>query len=254
MKKRKVLVLGSGPAGLLVAHAATLMGYEPCIVTSETTPSKIGGAQYLHKEIPELVTPKNSHKILYVRYGSEAEYSRKIYGADFDPKQTSWSKFPDVVYGWPLRSVYYELWQRYAKHLVRVRVKPGDTERQSGFDFKFSTIPRQHITPNHEDYEWRSEECVIVPGKPQAGVHIIIYSGERGVPWYRYSCLWGHASYEYPGDFTDNVLRTVLTKPVSTDAPAPEGIHLVGRYGKWQKGVLVDHAFTEAMAILQGQG
>src|SRR4051794_1106286 len=108
----RVLVLGCGPAGLMAAHAATLAGYEPTIV-SRKRKSEMYGAQYLHQPIPE-VSPDKSFHVRYELDGSVDGYRDKVYG-DAWRGQVSPEDLETDHEGWDIRSTYDMLWNFYGK-------------------------------------------------------------------------------------------------------------------------------------------
>lgn len=75
--------------------------------------------------------------------------------------------------------------------------------------------------------------------------------GTALVGWYRLSQVFGYATIEWPGDKKPPVGNVApVLKPLGHNSEqASDFIHL-GRYGKWQKGVLTTDAFNEAMKVL----
>lgn len=104
-----IAILGCGPAGLLVAHAAKQRGhgYE---IFSKKRPSVLGGAQYLHRHIEGLTPPKPEAMVEFRHLGTQAGYASKIYD---DPTfRTSWDQFDEGIHEvWNLRSAYERLWE-----------------------------------------------------------------------------------------------------------------------------------------------
>ena len=75
----RTLILGSGPAGLFAAHAASMSGSE-IMIMSKPRKSFMRGAQYLHRPIPGLSSEQNSFIISYEMVGDIEGYKRKVYG------------------------------------------------------------------------------------------------------------------------------------------------------------------------------
>jgi hypothetical protein len=249
----KALVLGCGPAGLLATHALYLNGIVADIV-SRKEPSFIAGAQYLHSAIPELTFEYPEKEVAYRKIGTAEGYALKIYGAP--GMNTSWLRYEEGVHpAWPLEQYYHRLWDLY-----RDQIYDGDfTDRALElalleYDLVVSSIPLKILFPQ-ASYE--SESIYVVPEPPYAHdtelENIIVYNGEARTPWYRHSYLWGTGSVEYPATYTAARYfpgSRMITKPLRSTALNPyENLVLVGRYGKWEKGQLVDDAFRDAMKI-----
>ena len=76
----RVAVLGSGPAGLLAAHACVQQGVEPKIYSLKEK-SLMFGAMYLHEPIPDLNDPdRPDHDIMIVKEGTREGYAKNVYG------------------------------------------------------------------------------------------------------------------------------------------------------------------------------
>jgi len=260
---RQVVVVGGGPAGLLAAHAAAMRGFDPCILVPGLAPSHISGAQYLHKPIPNLTDLKYSFTLRYERHGTAAAYAHKIYGGKVAPEDTSWSAFPDSVEAWDLRSMYNILWKAYEDNMVdRTFVYDRDMNIMRKAAAVVCTAPLPQVAGRRFAY---STEFVKVCNDwlpNEVYYNRIVYYGDDA-PWYRASNVNGSQSTEWPSSFEDEDLtgpneKTMvkIRKPVKaidrTGARASlPGVLLVGRYGKWQKGVLVDHAFRDTLNALR---
>lgn len=86
----------------------------------------------------------------------------------------------------------------------------------------------------------------------------IICDGTSDVPWTRLSKVYGYASVEWPHHVPQpHPLATRVTKPLHCtpgpsqgQAPSRNWLH-VGRYGQWEKGVVVTDAFDQVYKKLQ---
>lgn len=249
----KVLVLGCGPAGLLTAHAFRLTGHRIEIV-SKKEPSFISGAQYLHSAIPELTDPWPEDEVQYYKIGKAEGYALKIYGAP--DAGTSWPKFPEGPHkAWPLEQYYHQLWDMYVDNIFDGDFLPGMlTAALIEYDFVASTIPLRALFP---DRQYKSEAVFIVPGVPEyydrLEHHWILYNGNPSTPYYRASNLWQHKFTEYPSTFVNARYMPgsrMIHKPLSSDVRNHyQNLALLGRFGRWEKGVLVDDAFRQALSI-----
>lgn len=257
--KRAVLVLGSGPAGLLAAYAAEQNGYEVWIQSLGAAKSTMYGCQYLHEPIPGL-HPRASviqHKFT----GSVEGYRAKVYGMDWDgvvsPEQYSGDQ---TVYN--IRDMYNSLWELYGHRVHAATVGPGglmDEEKdiRQMFDFTFSTIPQRVLC--YKNHKFKSASIYAMGDSDDRKVPIPVEdntvhcAGERDISWYRASNVFGHSTVEWPsvGRKRPPIAGVVsVTKPISTDCDCFGWIHRIGRYGQWKKGVLSHHAYHDAHYLM----
>lgn len=249
-------IVGCGPSGMVIAHACHQMGL-PFIIYAPKKPSFISGAQYLHSDIDvraEGLVPKKVH---YQWKGQEWQYEKKIYGRLPNGLETSWSKFPEEVEAWPLVGVYHWLWDQYSYRITgnSVTVEWMTELAADGSVIVFNTAPLNRLFPSGKFWK---ESVQIVNGICFAPPDTIVYNGEPSSPWYRTSNLWGHMSIEYPeaakvpsGISQYGLVR--VEKPLyATDIEIP-GVILSGRYGRWEKGVLVDESYHQAIAEIKSR-
>lgn len=253
----KVDIIGSGPAGILAAFGALQEG---CEVTVWSPPgvgrSVIHGAQYIHGEIQGLHPSLEPFEIRYKYIGDEETYRQKIYGDAVLKYGTSWGSYGPKEWAWSMRDVYHYLYSIVESNAT-MNAKEIDLESilrlVEESDYVFNTAPLNKIVP---DGEYRYETVFIVPrGIWGVSEDEIIYLGNDEYA-YRTSNIQGHASTEYP------VLTKVpflwrrggmaarVIKPLDCVVELP-GVCRLGRYGKWQKGVLVHDSYEEARNIIQ---
>lgn len=253
---KRVAVLGCGPAGLLAAHAAQLHGYRVNIYAPEPTKSVISGAQFLHSAIPGITDLEPDGYITVEHHGDEQGYAHKVYGAQAKHVTTSWNAYPDrvPVPSWSLRQAYALLWRCYKSDMLSATVQPDDISQLAiEYDHVFSTAPRPLMQNGVRTLEsvW-IKEYPAVPCPQQT----VIYSGEPEVLFYRMSSIFGHYSVEWPSrTLAVGVGAVKIQKPLAFVPAelAPDNVHFVGRYGQWQKGVLVDHVFQYVDEILRAE-
>lgn len=267
----RVAVFGAGPAGLLIAHAARQMGAEYIKVYSEGNPSRLYGAQYLHQPIPgipDLPFIRLSHQFK----GTIEGYRAKVYGTEWDGV-VSPEKYSGDSYAWDIRYAYdwlvKEYWDLYVeKATVNGWMLMGAHEGfwpmwrlKDRFDVIFSTIPRSHLCVN-PDHQFKSAEIFAIGDAPELGItspiacqdKTLVCSGAREDSWYRVCRVFGHSTAEWS---TNSRKKPPLTgvarvqKPLATTCTCWPEISYQGRYGKWQKGVLVHHAYRDAIQAMQ---
>lgn len=254
----KVAILGCGPAGLMAAHAAHIDGHVP-VIYSRKVESKMFGAMYLHKAIELINDPEPDFYLDVWKYGDGDGYRHKVYGHCDHP--VSFDNYEvGKVAGWDLRVTYQMLWDVYSTFIEDVEL---GTSELADIYFEhavvLSTIPATALC--RASHNFHSHKIWVLHGEDQTlygPANIMIYNGDRTVPWYRYSQLGKYQSWEYASDPKDLGLRLSVfnlekgTKPIHNDCDCPPpNVHRLGRFGQWQKGVLTHHAFEEAKTIIR---
>lgn len=249
--KVTVCVLGCGPAGLLAAQAAASLGLEAHIV-SHKVKSKIAGAQFLHEPIPG-ITEEAPDFIIDVRHlGHASDYARKVYGSEDAP--TSWSEYDGAIPAFDLRKSYDLLWDVWVDEIRDLPVT-GDVVSKAldNYDFVVSSVPLPILAEAvgatgdfRSQSVWISDKLTFSMAR-----NCIIYNGEAATDWYRASHIGGHGSMEYG---FDPGFGLQISKPLDytfeQESAEISDIVLVGRYGRWEKGVLVHHAYTQVLEEL----
>lgn len=249
-----VTVLGCGPAGMLAAHAAIQNHNFVTIISDRTEPSRIGGAQFLHRAIPGITSDDPDGVVEFKRMGDDRGYAEKVYG--HPEAATSWWSYDEGEHPvWSMQDAYDKLWDLYGNLVVEQSVTWDLVPTIPG-DIVVSCIPAPVVCP-HRDVVgeptclFTSQDVWInqVEGKfiePMT----IIYSGHPEQPWYRASNIFDNASFEYSFDPAPRS-AVKIKKPLVTDCPGPERIkfYRLGRYGQWQKDRLIHHAYEGALGV-----
>lgn len=277
----RVAVIGCGPAGLLAAWGAARCGYKVEIFTDRKSPSTQVGAQYIHHLIPGVTTEDEAQWVTYSHVGTVQGYSKKIYGPDFPPEETSWSKFEGVVPAWPMGLIYRRLWNFFEDAIIEARIDVARLEKIAQHNHTvFSTMPLDKlltVSEERRDEFYKTEKIfgyprMMTPGYRQPhGPNTIVYNGWASVRWYRQSSIFGQEWTEWPynveaegvkedveryGHEYNPMLLWQAVKPVACTLPIhlliPPNVRLVGRYGRWQKGVLSHEAYEDVVNHLEG--
>lgn len=252
----KVLILGCGPAGLMAAHAAIRERVDP-IILSRKRKSPMRGAQYLHRPIPGM--PAFDFKIRYNLVGPVNGYRTKVYGVESDVPVS-----PDSLLGtskaWDIRAVYNVLWDSYRDLVVDWDATPEglfEAQRQYQPNATISTIPAPLLC--WRDHEFSSAAIRVSEFADWFGPdedNEVICSGLDSHRWYRQSRILGHENTEYPYRSLEGSLLTgptaVVKKPITNNCTCFPAIRRMGRFGKWEKGVLSDTAFFETVELIRG--
>jgi len=252
----KVTVLGAGPAGLMAAHAAVLEGCDVRIV-SNPRKSRLYGAQYLHAPIPGM-TDKPPVTVHYELWGHAEDYRRKVYGAGHRGS-VSPEDLAETHQAWDIRQTYDALWSTYHGYVV-----PGDVGRlqlldvvTANSDVVISTVPAPVLCRSVPAHTFHSQTVYAIGDAPdqqcpvrQAAPFSVICNGNREPSWYRNANVFGYTTCEWPMRAPYADIATV-TKPLETNCDCWPTIIRMGRYGRWQKGILSHTAFTMTSRMLQ---
>jgi hypothetical protein len=256
--EERVAILGCGPAGLLAAHAVAQAGAEPRIFSHKQR-STIGGAQYIHAPIPGISNSDPDGMLHYIKLGDSQGYAEKVYGSKDAP--TSWDKFPEGDHpAWSMQAAYERLWREYSPYIYERDIMPATIEEMmTGYDKILCTIPAKHVCWDLHEHRF-SYQSVMLADKALTGLaETIVYNGRASENWYRSSIIFGHESTEWSGENGaaprgTGVMRGI--KPLHTNCDCwkhNEQVHQLGRFGRWQKGVLVSDAYHQAVELMGGE-
>lgn len=250
VKLERVVVLGAGPSGLMAAHAAWQAG-KPVTIYSEKKKSPIGGAQYVHTNIPDLTDRDPDGLVRYEYRGSQEGYARKVYGDT--SHESSWGEWQGIHGIWNMRRVYNELWDRFESNITHRILLPSDViTLQEPNVLVVSTIPRPALCWKPHEHFFEGQRVWIDYHQESPRDNLIIYNGVEDVPWYRSSHLFSWESIEYPDSFdvgSGSEFRPV-TKPLQTNCDCLPGVAKLGRYGQWKKGILTHHVYWHAVGMI----
>lgn len=259
---KPVAILGSGPAGLLAAHAIGITGY-PIAVFSLEQKSVIGGAQFLHQAIPQLTDETPDATVTFNVVGDALTYAQKVYG--FSPPSVV--SFHNVYDGmeqpaWQMQRHYDYLWEQFGNSLNVQQVTPDWLQKVSvdheDFRMILSTVPLPAIcqNPNHAfaaQEVWIADHCVL-NNLPD---NTVIYDGTPHRGWYRASRLFGTGGTEYSAASLSSrppVQTRQFRKPIRTTCDCWPNVVRLGRFGEWKKGVLAHDAFVKALKVTHEAG
>ncbi len=259
---KSVAILGCGPSGLMVAHAANMLGWN-FRVFSKKRKSQLFGSQYLHKPIPG-ISEEPATVVTYHLEGTPEEYRQKVYGPSWDGT-VSPEDLDHDHYAWDIRSAYDKMYSNYEEQIVNCEFKNvngGFWYNQivlKSYDLVISTVPRK-IWAEPGDV-FASTKVWAIGDAPELGQEApfrphdfnIICDGSEDVGWYRASNVFGHCTIEWPERTKPPIPRLALVeKPLFHNSTAASDFHHLGRYGAWQKGVLTTDVFDQAFGILAG--
>jgi len=255
MKEVSVAIIGCGPAGMFAAEACRQQGITPRILAPRKSMSTIGGAQYLHKEIPGL-TGKADGLIHYRKLGTRDGYANKVYGNL--KMQVSWDTFDEGARPfWSLQSAYALAWLRSSETIREISVIPGHLRALiNSYDLVINTAPKKMLCLQPDRHTFTSQRVYLTVPEKRVDLRAenqIVYNGQPRVRWYRWSFINGLGSYEFsfdPGYTKKQVIE--IHKPLNNfcDCHESDKYLEVGRYGRWQKGALTHEAYFLTMEAL----
>lgn len=253
---KPIAVLGTGPAGMMASYAVGLTG-KPLAVFGLGQKSRIGGAQFLHRALPEL-HGEPDFTVEFEVHGDAKTYQRKVYGSMPVPfvSFTSAEKVAetDILQdAWSLPDTYEVLWGHFGERANEAMVDT-DWLKENADNFRaiISTIPA-HVLCEDATHRFTSADVLIaemsmLEGRPG---NKIIYDGTTKRSWYRTSLINGVPGTEWGGHMENNPFKTVrVRKPIATTCDCHPEIIRAGRYGTWKKGVLTHDAFFDTLKEL----
>lgn len=265
----KAIVLGCGPAGLFATHALVQDGWD-VKVYSKKRRSELYGAQYLHQPIPGLKQVEG--KVRYIlQGGTTTEYRRKVYGAHEVTVSPEMIDPVQIHPMWDIRASYYDAWSRYEEIIVNKSLLTGvhvdEIEQKEHPDLIVSSIPRYFLCRNPM-HKFKSVTVWAVGDAPERGVftrsivrnlplipdEYVVCSADPNDSWYRLSNVFGYRTIEWPLRESVPVEAAKVKKPISNDCNCLSDLPLlhVGRYGRWEKGVLSHSAYFDTRARVMG--
>jgi hypothetical protein len=256
---KKVLILGAGPAGLFAAEAAEQRGCD-VIIVSKARKSFMRGAQYLHRHIPGLNFEVADFEISYELVGTVDEYRDKVYyDTDLRGRDVSVESLVGKHPAWDIRIAYDNAWDKFGEAILDVDIRHGGADiekllKWAGADVAISTIPA-HLVCKDPAHSFISENiwATDITYGLESRDNVVVCSGERDTAWYRKSKIQGWQNTEYPFNtrppFSEDRLWQVV-KPIMTSCDCFPELHRMGRYGKWEKGVLSDEAYYETRQMI----
>jgi hypothetical protein len=230
-------------------------------VVSRARKSHLYGAQYLHAPIPGM-TALPPVQVHYELWGHTEDYRRKVYGGQHRGS-VSPEDLAETHAAWDIRQTYDALWSAYGSYVISADVSSEVLVATlvDNSDVVINTVPLPvlcrvpaHVFHSRTVYaigDSPTQQCPV----RQAGPQSIICNALREPSWYRNANVYGYVTAEWPMRAPlDNIVE--VTKPLETNCDCWPGVVRLGRYGRWQKGILSHTAFsmTTNMLALKKKG
>lgn len=253
----RICILGCGPAGLLAAYAAAQRGATVSII-SRKIKSSIPGAVFLHEPILGLTAPTPEDVVRFIKHGTKEGYAAKVYGKwDAD---CSWDLFSEGERpAWSMFDLYNKLWNVFEAIIEDsiINVEKMHEIMRAKFDVIVSTIPAPFICYNN-DHIFDSQGIYVLDKTADPSLdNGIVYNGSFTDHWYRTSKLFGSEATESATPFESNFIKDLKAKqssgykPLWTNCNCYPEVDRIGRFGRWEKGILVHHAYKQTVQLLE---
>lgn len=265
----RAAVLGCGPTGLLAAHGlvkgAEFTGIEIEIeILSRKRKSPLYGCQYLHSSIPGLQLP--FERVSYRLVGGMDGYRRKVYG-EAEDVDVSPQLLEENHTAYDIRAAYDQLWEQYQGAISDFFFSRGSWRllqerlKGRGVGLILSSLPAPVLCQEDPECKFESQSIWAMGDAPELGRwasitedisnRTIICNGDPQVQWYRASKVFGHGTVEWPEGAAPPHGASRVNKPIKTTCHCNPEVYRIGRYGKWEKGVLSHTAYSEAFQFVQ---
>ena len=258
----RTIIFGCGPAGLMAAAGAVHAGSDILII-SKRRKSELFGAQYLHEPIAHYTNAADVTHVRYLLEGNIVDYRNKVYGRSWGGS-VSPEDLEQNHDAWDIRSTYDRLWDDFNQHVMHVDdLTPWVVEdiMCDHPDALFiNSVPRQVLCA--EGHTFKATQIWAAGDAPSRGIRLqyncpestVLCNGYSEVSWYRISNIFDHKTVEW----SSHTLRGAppvttaaeVIKPLEHNCSCFPTITHVGRYGRWEKGVLSHTAYADAGAAV----
>jgi hypothetical protein len=258
-RRKRVLILGCGPAGLFAAQAAKNAGADYRIL-SKRRKSEMFGAQFLQSPIAGIIDYAEQFQVHFKLSGDFLDYKRKVYGDELpDPDAVSEGEFFHDKPAWDIRAAYDRAWKEH-QHLIEPFNLTAETFPHHRAVYKphltVSTIPLPSICAQPSAHAFTEQSLWAIGDAPERGVfapfsppddNTVLYDGTDERAWHRCAKIQGYSTIEWPEvnrPPLDDVVK--ISKPIATSCNCWEGRDFIkaGRYGAWHWAGQSHHSYV----------
>ena len=250
----KVAILGCGMSGLMAAWACHRRNVRFEIFADRSLFPKSYGFAFLHSncdmplkvcQLKQMIVPPEVEITEASKF-----YSLLVYGTEkLENSLTAAALHPDLTI-WNIDEAAAFLFSQFAKQIQIKKLEnlDGVIKFSESYDLIFSTIPLD-VLDKQGNYSYVQSFLTVQPSNDVR--NIVFYNGgislADGV--YRWGTLFG-TYFEEGKKKTDISVKKVIT---AENLPSvPENVILCGRYGSWNKRVLLHDVYSLALEKLDG--
>lgn len=251
----QVAVIGSGPAGLAAAHAASGLGCDVYIYSDNMAPSPQRGPLLIQRPIPGINTGHPDGTIHQrVIGGSILDYRYKLYG-DINIGINGDILKPEY-HAWDHRATYSALWRMYGARVKAHRWTGMELiHAHEDYDLVVSTASTRDLCLNgSHKFAVKKVFVANVASYPEQPDDTIIFNAGPEYPWVRSSRIFGFEVTEWADDpyqiWNEHAKIEVVNKPISTDCDCFPRVLRTGRFGAWKNEVWVDTAYWDTYSAI----
>jgi hypothetical protein len=241
----------------MAAHAVVESGGMPRIF-SKKRPSRLFGAQYLHKPITGVTDEAKHVTVEYLLRGTPEDYRRRVYGQSWDGK-VSPEDYGEDHQAWDIRETYSRLYEKYQHYIMDVEVDANGLRNliaDRSINIIVNTIPLPSLC--YRGHIFRGTKINAAGDAPDLGIDVgtiyqcppntVICNGEEAPSWYRISNIFDHTTVEWPQSIKPVIgSYAEVIKPTEHNCDCWPELMNVGRYGSWTKGVLSHTAYDRVL-------
>lgn len=196
----------------------------------------------------------------YNRVGTAKNYRWKVYGAQWKG-DVSADSLESEHPAWDIRQAYEILWFYYERYIwdTKIDIAWMDDFSPDDFDYVFSSIPAPTMckVSSHKFNSMRIYAFGETPTRKiqrddvSLGDNQVLCNGLWEPSWYRVSRVFGFGTIEWPEMSEPDAGSSLVQKPLSTDCTCYPDVIRIGRYGRWEKGILTHHAMSQVQEVLR---
>jgi hypothetical protein len=253
----KVAIYGAGVSGLIAAWACEKRGVDRVDIFSDAIRKpEAFGFNYLHRPCD----------LEYIRYGLLSQsilqreipadvcsnlYSLKLYGetgvvnsvgklAEYGARKMIWNMEDAINF----------LWDKYQQviSISRIRDLEDLSSRSSDYDIVFSSIPLNKLCLDGGSFE--SAESFVTVFPTDSNNNEVFFDVDIESSICRYGTIWNKFFVESTKKLFIGSRK--MLKVISYDGKIdlPENVHLIGRYGEWDKKILAHNVYESVLEII----
>jgi hypothetical protein len=234
----------------MAAWACYNKGYDVTIISDTKSKPLVSGMTYLHKpcDIPGSISRVLQEAVLQENVPLDIcamSYSFKVYGCVNIPNSINkLSKPISQKLIWDMSYAVDYLWQIFQDKITIFTIDVNDIFSLSEkYDLVYCTIPR-----NIYDDSCKYSTSYLFYSKVKTNDNLVFYDISPSSPVYRFGVIYNQYFIESNSKISSTQIS--MDKVISCDKlhlKFPDNVVLVGRYGEWDKSVLVSDVYEKVL-------